>query len=145
MDVTDPTADHDPKVCEKISGVLSRVADRWSMRVMGCLRNGPRRFSEIKRITDSISQRMLTLTLRNLERDGLLKRTVFPEVPPRVEYQLTEMGASMLASIDPLGSWTINHLDEIEAARSDFDQRGTDDASPDSASEAYVSRVHRIQ
>ncbi|WP_373454482.1 winged helix-turn-helix transcriptional regulator [Bordetella genomosp. 9] len=143
--MTDPTVDHDPKVCEKVSGVLSRIADRWSMRVMGRLRGGPLRFSEIKRATDGISQRMLTLTLRNLERDGLLKRTVFPAVPPRVEYELTQLGASMMASIDPLGNWTISHLDAIEAARSDFDQRGNDEASPDSGPGTYVSRVHRIQ
>jgi DNA-binding HxlR family transcriptional regulator len=143
--VTDPTVDHDPKVCEKVSGVLSRIADRWSMRVMGRLRGGPLRFSEIKRGTDGISQRMLTLTLRNLERDGLVKRTVFPAVPPRVEYELTELGRSMLASIDPLGSWTLSHLDAIEAARSDFDQRGTDEATGDASPGAYVSRVHRIQ
>lgn len=143
--MTDPTVDHDPKVCEKISGVLSRIADRWSMRVMGRLRGGPLRFSEIKRGTEGISQRMLTLTLRNLERDGLVKRTVFPAVPPRVEYELTGLGVSMLASMDPLGSWTISHLDEIEAARSDFDQRGTDEAAGAAAPGAYVSRVHRIQ
>jgi DNA-binding HxlR family transcriptional regulator len=146
--VTDPQPSHDQNLCQKVSSVFSRIGDRWSMIVVAQLRDGPRRFSEIKRGADGISQRMLTLTLRNLERDGLVKRTLFPEVPLRVEYELTGLGLSMLASLRALGDWTVSHLGEIEAARSDFDHRGTEDAADadeTAAPAAYASRVHRIQ
>jgi DNA-binding HxlR family transcriptional regulator len=145
--VTDPQISHDPKVCARVSSVFAKLGDRWSMRVVSLLSGGPRRFNEIKRAADGISQRMLTLTLRNLERDGLVKRTAFPAIPPRVEYELTELGRSMFASVRALGDWTVSHLDQIEAARSDFDQRGAqegDDGAP-ASSHPYASRVHRMQ
>src|ERR1044071_6505334 len=87
---------HVPEDCRAVSEVLARVGDKWTILVVGELGNGPRRFSEIRRALGSISQRMLTLTLRSLERDGLAKRTVFPTVPPKVEYALTPLGRSLL-------------------------------------------------
>jgi DNA-binding HxlR family transcriptional regulator len=84
---------------------------------------GPRRFSDLKRSIDGISQRMLTLCLRGLERDGLVKRTVFPVVPPRVEYELTPLGRSLCEPVIMLGNWACSHLDEIDAARAAFEGR----------------------
>ncbi len=87
------------------------------------LRDGPRRFNEIKRLIDGISQRMLTLTLRGLERDGLVTRTVFPSIPPRVDYELTDLGRGLSKPVIALGQWAIEHRREIEAARARFDGR----------------------
>jgi DNA-binding HxlR family transcriptional regulator len=87
------------------------------------LRTGPRRFNELKKLIGGISQRMLTLTLRGLERDGLVTRTVTPTIPPRVDYDLTALGRSMQAPVEALGSWAMSHLDAIEKARRDFDRR----------------------
>ncbi|CAM3924416.1 winged helix-turn-helix transcriptional regulator [Bordetella bronchialis] len=143
--MTDTPANHDPGTCEKVSTVFSRIGERWSMTVVMLLHQGPRRFSELKRGAEGISQRMLTLTLRNLERDGLVKRTVYAEVPPRVEYQLTELGRSLFARVRALGHWTEDHLHEIEAARSDFDQRGAGGQESEAPATPYASRIHRIQ
>src|SRR5918912_1274198 len=87
---------HVPEDCRAVSEVLARVGDKWTILVVGELGNGPRRFNEIRRALGSISQRMLTLTLRGLERDGLVTRTVFPTIPPRVDYELTELRNSLL-------------------------------------------------
>jgi DNA-binding HxlR family transcriptional regulator len=101
--------------------VLSRVGDKWSVLVIMLLSDGPRRFNEIKRMVGGISQRMLTLTLRGLERDGLVTRTVFPTIPPRVDYELTELGHSLRQPVEALGQWVMAHLGEIDAARRHFD------------------------
>ncbi len=87
------------------------------------LGDGPKRFNELKRIIDGVSQRMLTLTLRGLERDGLVTRTVFPTIPPRVDYELTELGRGLADPVQALGKWAFAHLPEIEGARTRFDQR----------------------
>jgi DNA-binding HxlR family transcriptional regulator len=87
------------------------------------LGDGPRRFNEIKRMIGGISQRMLTLTLRGLERDGLVTRTVFPTIPPRVDYELTDLGHGLAAPVKALGQWAFEHLVEIEGARQKFDGR----------------------
>ncbi len=108
--------------CE-IRDLLDRLADKWSLLVVELLGGGPRRFTELRREIDGISQRMLTLTLRQLERDGLLTRTVHPVVPPRVDYELTLLGSSLLGAVEPLVAWTRAHRDEVVAARADFDQR----------------------
>jgi DNA-binding HxlR family transcriptional regulator len=81
--------------CRKVSQVLARIGDKWSVLIVMLLGDGPRRFNEIKRMVGGISQRMLTLTLKGLERDGLVTRTVFPTIPPRVDYQLTDLGRSL--------------------------------------------------
>jgi DNA-binding HxlR family transcriptional regulator len=109
--------------CRKVSQILARVGDKWSVQVVMQLASGPRRFNEIKRAIGDVSQRMLTLTLRGLERDGLVTRTIFPTIPPRVEYQLTPLGRSLREPVIALGTWAQTHLEEIDAARSAFDQR----------------------
>lgn len=107
--------------CRAVSGILGRIGDKWSVLIIQRLGEGPRRFNEIKRIIGGISQRMLTLTLRNLERDGLVSRTVTPTVPPRVDYALTELGRDLLVPVSALGQWAIEHTPCIEAARARFD------------------------
>ncbi|HEY4464518.1 MAG TPA: helix-turn-helix domain-containing protein [Streptosporangiaceae bacterium] len=112
----------DTTSCE-IRDLLDRLADKWSLLVIELLGTGPRRFTELHREIDQISQRMLTLTLRHLERDGLLTRTVHPVVPPRVDYELTALGNGLLAAIEGLVSWTRAHRDEIASARTRYDVR----------------------
>jgi DNA-binding HxlR family transcriptional regulator len=102
---------------------LARVGDKWSVFVIMLLGNGPRRFNEIKRMVGGISQRMLTLTLRGLERDGLVTRTVFPTIPPRVDYELTDLGRGLWQPVEALGKWAHDHQAEIESARARFDGR----------------------
>lgn len=113
-----------PEECRAVSEVLARVGDKWSVLVVSMLGPGAKRFNEIRRSLGSISQRMLTLTLRGLERDGLVKRTVFPTIPPRVEYELTELGRSLLEPVVGLGNWARQHRPAIEKARQRFDQAG---------------------
>ena len=115
--------DHQGSDCRAVASVLSRVGDKWSVLVIMLLVDGPRRFNELKRMIGGISQRMLTLTLRGLERDGLVTRTVFPTVPPRVDYELTALGRSLWDPVDALGAWARAHMGEIEAARQQFDAR----------------------
>jgi DNA-binding HxlR family transcriptional regulator len=107
-----------------IRDLLDRLADKWSLLVVELLGPGPRRFTALRRDIDGISQRMLTLTLRNLERDGLVRRTVYPVVPPRVDYELTALGASLLAAVEPLCGWVRANRDSVAAARADYDTRG---------------------
>jgi DNA-binding HxlR family transcriptional regulator len=115
--------DHRSTDCRAVSGVLARVGDKWSVLIIVLLGDGPRRFNEIKRLVGGISQRMLTLTLRGLERDGLLTRTIFPTIPPRVDYELTKMGRSLRAAVEPLGSWALGHVGDIRKAQEKFDNR----------------------
>ncbi len=107
--------------CKNVAPVLNRVGDKWSMLIVMILSSGPRRFSQLKREIDGISQRMLTLSLRGLERDGLLTRTVTPSIPPRVDYELTELGISLRAPVKALGDWAIEHIACIRAAQQRFD------------------------
>lgn len=117
------------RVCEtascEIRDLLDRLADKWSLLVIEMLGDGTRRFTELHRNIDEISQRMLTLTLRHLERDGLVTRTVHPVVPPRVDYELTDLGQSLLDAIEPLVRWTRSHRSEVAAARDSYDARAT--------------------
>jgi len=112
---------HDPSDCRAVSEVLSRVGDKWTVLVVATLGDGPKRFSQLRRALGSISQRMLTLTLRALERDGLVTRTVFPTVPPRVDYALTELGCSLLEPVNALSLWARKNRPCIEEARRRFD------------------------
>jgi DNA-binding HxlR family transcriptional regulator len=107
-----------------IRETLDRVGDKWSVLVIGVLAGaGPLRFLALHQRVPGISQRMLTLTLRHLERDGLLSRTAYAEVPPRVEYQLTPLGDSLRAVVTALAQWAAAHDDEIKSARHAFDAR----------------------
>ena len=108
--------------CE-VRHILDRIGDKWSLLVIALLGGGTRRFGELRREIDEISQRMLTLTLRHLERDGLVERTAYLEIPPRVEYRLTPLGRTLLETIHSLIAWTQAHRDEIVAARARYDER----------------------
>ena len=109
--------------CRGVASILSMVGDKWSVFVIMMLHDGPKRFNELKRMIGGISQRMLTLTLRGLERDGLVTRTVFPTIPPRVDYELTDLGRGLAMPVMALGEWAKTHQGEIEGARTRFDQR----------------------
>ena len=104
--------------------VLDRIADKWTVMVMSLLTGGtPLRFNELRRAIEGISQKMLTQTLRDLERDGLIARTIYPEVPPRVEYALTPLGVTLCDPIAALGEWAREHVDEIKRAQAAYDNR----------------------
>src|SRR5215510_351527 len=118
-----PSNLHVAEDCWAVSEVLARVGDKWTVLVVSMLGDGPKRFNEIRRGLGSISQRMLTLTLRALERDGLVTRTVYPTIPPRVDYELTKLGHSLLAPVSGLGLWARQNRAAIEAARHRFDAR----------------------
>jgi DNA-binding HxlR family transcriptional regulator len=120
MDVTTPEALHQAG-CKSVAPVLHRIGDKWSVLIVMMLSDGPRRFNQLKREIDGISQRMLTLTLRGLERDGLVTRTVTPSIPPRVDYALTDLGQSLREPVTALGDWAIAHIDCIRAAQDEFD------------------------
>ena len=107
--------------CQALAEILGRIGDKWTILVVGALSAGPRRFNELKRRVDGISQRMLTRTLRGLERDGFVLRTVYPTVPPSVEYALTELGHSLRCPLDELAAWAREHQRQINAARTEFD------------------------
>jgi len=114
---------HVPEDCRAVSDVLDRIGDKWSVLVVVMLGNGPKRFNELRRSIASISQRMLTLTLRGLERDGLVARTLFPSIPPRVDYELTKLGRSLLQPVGALGEWARENHAKIVEARQKFDAR----------------------
>jgi DNA-binding HxlR family transcriptional regulator len=118
---TTPGNLHVPEDCRAVGEVLARVGDKWTVLVVSALGDGPMRFNELRRALGSISQRMLTLTVRALERDGLVTRTVFPTVPPRVDYELTKLGRSLLEPVSALGSWAIKNRAGIQDARHRFD------------------------
>src|SRR5687768_7883002 len=113
----DPTS----PACRTISTLLSRIGDKWTVLVVQTLGEGPRRFNELRREIPSVSQRMLTLTLRNLERDGLVNRTVTPSIPPRVDYELTELGRSLLTPILGLANWALENVEARHATQASFD------------------------
>ncbi len=103
--------------------MLERIGDKWTLYVVHVLGRGTRRFSELQREIEGVTPRMLTVTVRNLERDGLVTRTVYPVVPPRVEYNLTRAGETLLVAVTPLVEWAADHLDEIDRARRLYDDR----------------------
>jgi DNA-binding HxlR family transcriptional regulator len=113
---------HVTEDCRAISGVLARVGDKWSILVVSRLGSRTMRFNELRRDIGGISQRMLTLTLRGLERDGLITRKVFPTVPPRVDYALTALGRSLLVPVNGLSDWALAHKDKLAQAREKFDK-----------------------
>ena len=102
--------------------ILDRIADKWSLLVIALLDDRTMRFTELKRMIDGVSQRMLTVTLRQLERDGMVQRTVHPVVPPRVDYALTDLGRSLHATVQSFVAWTERHQDDIAEARGRYDR-----------------------
>jgi DNA-binding HxlR family transcriptional regulator len=128
MDVTDtaleqPQIRHETSACLKITQVLSRIGDKWTVLVIVLLRERGYRFNELKRGIDGISQRMLTLTLRSMERDGLVTRTVTASIPPRVDYELTDVGLSLAGPVKILGDWAAENLAGIAAAQAAYDAK----------------------
>lgn len=118
-----PTDLHDTGRCQIANDVISLVGDKWSVLVVSTLGNGRLRFSELKRAVEGISQKMLTTTLRGLERDGYLTRTVYPTVPPRVDYELTELGIELLEPVSALGQWAVTNHARVLDARRTYDAR----------------------
>ena len=116
-----PRQPHLSENCRAVSDVLGRVGDKWSVLIITMLGDGPRRFNELKRMVNGISQRMLTLSLRGLERDGLVTRTVTPSTPPRVDYELTPLGRSLLGPVSELSAWALDNRAHIAEARARFD------------------------
>ena len=108
--------------CRPVTEILSRIGDKWSILIVMVLSDGPRRFTQIKHTIDGISQRMLTLTLKGLERDGLVTRTVTPTIPPRVDYELTALGHSLREPVNALGRWAFANRPAILKARALFDR-----------------------
>jgi DNA-binding HxlR family transcriptional regulator len=108
-------------VCQTISSLLQRIGDKWTVLVVTTLFDGSKRFSELRREIPTVSQRMLTLTLRGLERDGLVSRTVTPSIPPRVDYELTELGRSLHDPLHALERWALDHVQDIHDAHDRFD------------------------
>ncbi len=116
-----PSHIHVPTNCRTVTEILSRVGDKWSVQVVVQLGEGPKRFNELRRIVTGISQRMLTLTLRGLERDGLVSRTVTPTIPPRVDYELTDLGRSLVGPLHGIELWALEHVEDIHGAQARFD------------------------
>jgi DNA-binding HxlR family transcriptional regulator len=112
----------EPSMC-RVREILERVGDKWSLQVIFHLGDGPLRFTALRRGIDGISQRMLTVTLRGLERDGIVSRTMYPVMPPRVDYELTQMGGTLLHAVGALIEWADQHLAEVDAARQAYDTR----------------------
>lgn len=115
-------ADH-PRAACRAREILDRVADKWSLSVIYQLSEGTKRFTELKRGIDGISHRMLTVTLRELQRDGIVSRTMYAVMPPHVEYSLTPLGRTLLDLVGNFVTWAESHLDEIETARTDYDHQ----------------------
>ncbi len=114
---------HDAGDCRAVGELLARVGDKWTVLLLRALGDRRMRFKELHRAVEGISQRMLTVTLRHLERDGILLRTVYPTIPPRVEYELSELGRSLLEAMHPVGAWVVAHHDDILASRQRFDEQ----------------------
>ena len=134
---------HLTEECQSVSEILSRVGDKWTVLVVTFLGEGPLRFSELQRKVDGISQKMLTTTLRGLERDGFCTRRVFPTVPPHVEYELTGLGRELLIPVTALADWALANRARIAEARQRFDGRDAVSPASGTAGEAagLVGRI----
>lgn len=125
-----PGLRHESEDCRAVSDILGRVGDKWTVLVVGYLSDGPMRFSELKRGIGGISQKMLTITLRGLERDGFVTRTVFPSIPPRVDYELTDLGRELRVPVNALGEWARVNIARVRQARERFDKAQSEQSSP---------------
>ncbi|GHD11584.1 winged helix-turn-helix transcriptional regulator [Tianweitania populi] len=117
------------EACQAVNSILSRVGDKWTVLVVELLGQGPLRFNELRRLIGGISQKMLTTTLRGLERDGFVTRTVFPTIPPRVDYELTDLGRDLLVPVHALGEWARLNTGRVAKARVSFDLKQKDEAA----------------
>ncbi|MDB5562455.1 MAG: transcriptional regulator [Hyphomicrobiales bacterium] len=118
-----------PADCRRAADILARVGDKWSILLLMVLGDRQMRFTELHRAINGISERMLTVTLRNLEHDGILIRTVYPTIPPRVEYELSERGRSLKLALAPIGQWVIENQTDIEAARERLQELSPEDSA----------------
>jgi DNA-binding HxlR family transcriptional regulator len=125
-----PGLRHESEDCRAVSDILGRVGDKWTVLVVGYLSGGPMRFSELRRGIGGISQKMLTTTLRGLERDGFVTRTVFPSIPPRVDYELTDLGHELRVPVNALGEWARKNITRVKEARARFDSALPDQTTP---------------
>lgn len=119
--------------CRTVNDILARVGDKWTVLVVSYLGNGPMRFNALRKTVNGISQKMLTTTLRNLERDGFVTRTVFPTIPPKVEYALTDMGRDLLRPVQALGEWAIANEANVIMARARFDMAASGNSQAEAA------------
>jgi DNA-binding HxlR family transcriptional regulator len=119
-----PEASNPHAACKAIVETLARIGDKWTVMVVGALSKGPIRYNEIRRRVEGISQRMLTLTLKGLEQDGLVTRTMYPTIPPRVDYELTELGRKLIVPLRALSEWARENRPAMLAAREAFRRRG---------------------
>src|ERR1700692_499808 len=119
-----PEASNSHAACKAVVETLARIGDKWTVMVVGALSTGPLRYNEIRRRVDGISQRMLTLTLKGLEQDGLVTRTMYPTIPPRVDYELTELGRKLIVPLRALAEWARANRPAMLAAREAFRKRG---------------------
>lgn len=126
-----PTNLRETEPCRRVSQILSRIGDKWSVLVVMLLGQRPRRFNELRREIGGVSQKMLSSTLRSLERDGFVSRTVHPTVPPRVDYALTDLGRELLEPVGALGEWAMENAARIEQARQRFDEAAEEQRSAD--------------
>lgn len=116
-------ADHGHTDCRASLETLARIGDKWTVLVVGALARGPIRYNQIRRVVEGISQRMLTLTLKGLEQDGLVSRTVYPTIPPRVDYELTDLGRTLIVPLQAVHAWTVEHQPAMLATREKFAER----------------------
>ena len=119
-----PEASSPHAACKAVVETLARIGDKWTVMVVGALSKGPIRYNEIRRRVEGISQRMLTLTLKGLEQDGLVTRTMYPTIPPRVDYELTELGRKLIVPLQALSEWARENRPAMLAAREAFRRRG---------------------
>jgi DNA-binding HxlR family transcriptional regulator len=129
------------ETCNAMGDILNRIGDKWSVMIVGYLTHKTMRFNELRHAIGGISQRMLTLTLRNLERDGLVTRTVYPEIPPRVEYALTELGRTLTAPLDALWNWAHEHQAAVRESRYIYDSAHGVDEEDRPAERRYAGAV----
>ncbi|MDF2118699.1 helix-turn-helix domain-containing protein [Roseiarcaceae bacterium H3SJ34-1] len=124
-------ADHGncQEACRPLTDILVRIGDKWTVQVIGALSKGSLRYSQIFKQIEGVSQRMLTLTLKGLERDGLVTRTIYPTIPPRVDYALTDRGRTLIEPLHVLWTWAYENRDAIDETRRAFDQRRDEEAS----------------
>jgi DNA-binding HxlR family transcriptional regulator len=130
---------HDTDTCRAVADVMARIGDKWTVYIVRLLADGPMRFSEMRRAVSAISQRMLSLTLRGLERDGLVTRTVTPSIPPRVDYELTPKGLTLIGPLQAVGQWAIANRDYVESSRMKYDR-----ANAGSKTVAGVRKKRRV-
>lgn len=131
------------ETCNAMGDILNRIGDKWSVMIVGYLKRKTMRFNELRHAIGGISQRMLTLTLRNLERDGLVTRTVYPEIPPRVEYELTELGRTLTEPLNALWDWAAEHQHQVVSARHEYDILHGETAQQHPAERRYAGAAGR--